>query len=199
MKPIRTVKYWAALAWLLAASLTACGSKPETTAKLAEETEALRADLKTLRTEFDVLSQVYSDRIMALEANDGVTAAALTIGEGYGAARTEIGAIFLVSWDDSKPQGDGTVASLQIGNPYSADFTGMTISASYYKGGDPNAKNLIDRFPKPAGKYETRSTENIKAGRWNRVSIRIPGVKPEEISRLEITLRPDVVSLIRPR
>jgi hypothetical protein len=128
---------------------------------------------------------------LRLSNSVGEQFAPVDLSGAYGTARTSVGTNFFVSWEDSKPQGDGTLVTLNIGNPYSAVFQGGTVRVQYLapaKGKDAIPTELT-------GEIRERYTEALIPGRWTPVRFRLPGVKPDQVGMLLVTLTPDVIQL----
>jgi hypothetical protein len=172
--------------------LTGCTDYTSEMNRLRDENAELRSSVDHLQTQMKVVTQ----QVFDLVADTGEAPAYVVLGSGYGFAKTHLGTTFLVSWEDSKPQGDGTLVVLDVGVPYSAAFGGVKLSVTHHKSDDSSATIPNVHFP-VAGQIDHRLTDRLLGGRWNRVSFRIPGVKPEDIGQLRISITPDVVFLAK--
>lgn len=179
---------------LLVVLLAACSNPTEPTGNLKSdlgamnvEVQALQAEVRAMQAETKELRQT----TLMLTNSVGEQFAPVDLSGAYGTARTTVGTIFFVSWTDSKPQGDGTLVTLNIGNPYAAVFHGGMVRIRYLapaKGKDAIPTELV-------GESRERYTEALIPGRWTPVRIRLPGVKPDQVGMLLVTLTPDVIQL----
>ena len=117
-------------------------------------------------------------------------------GHGYGATHASGTALtVMVMCEDVKNYLGGSSIKLQIGNPHSMGFSGMTYTLgtgadalSAYIALQDNSKNLTGRF-----------TEEFRSAYWTRVTVNVPKTKPEDARFVAISLGSDVVQLYNPK
>ena len=186
------------VATLAALGITACGNPLDTANKtqgLEEEVADLRMRLEAVEASgsidrLDERLATVETTLATHEVETGAHAAKyapLGLGAGYGVVDIRQGK-FLVSWEDSKPQGDGTLLMLDVGNTTSATWSDVKVKVNAFAAANESAEKPWDQFPKKLGEVESKSTTDLLPGRWSRISVRLPGVKPETISTLTVTI-----------
>jgi len=176
---------------LLVVLLAACSNPTEPTGNLKSDVGTLKYEVQALQAEVRAMQAELRQTSLRLTNSVGEQFAPVDLSGAYGTARTSVGTNFFVSWKDSKPQGDGTLVTLNIGNPYAAVFHGGVVRIQYLapaKGKDAIPTELV-------GETRDRYTEALIPGRWTPVRIRLPGVKPDQVGMLLVTLTPDVIQL----
>jgi hypothetical protein len=178
--------------------IIACSNPLDTANKtqgLEEEVADLRMRLEAVEASgsidrLDERLSTIETTLAAHEVETGAHAAKfaqLELGAGYGVVEIWQGK-FLVSWKDSKPQGDGTLLMFDVGNTTSASWSDVKVKVNAFAAANKSAEKPWDQFPKKLGEIESKSTADLLPGRWSRISVRLPGVKPETISTLTVTI-----------
>jgi hypothetical protein len=116
------------------------------------------------------------------------TSVRLTLGaDGYQAIRHHLGSATL-SLKEAKAHEKGTVITLEIGNPTSAQVVGVTMEIGYQ---DPS-DGSIER----SSKYDVKQT--LEAGKTTKVTLILEGVNPSAVSYIRVSdFQPKGIRLIK--
>lgn len=116
---------------------------------------------------------------------------------GYGVMETTHG-LLVVSLDDLASRADGSRVSLRFGNLTAATFSGGTIRITYgprFKPEEESASSWLDKLRV----QEMAIVDGIPAGAWTLLSAPLPGIKPDSIGHIEVTVEPTTISLLTAR
>jgi hypothetical protein len=112
-----------------------------------------------------------------------------TTDEGFSIIHTRFGAM-LVSMNGVEALGDGSRVTFNVGNISAAEFNGaeiaLTYSAATTDGSSPQFQNVSQKF-----------LGDLKPGRWNLVSVNVPGTPPDKLQHLRVGIKIDALSLAR--
>lgn len=148
------------------------------------ESQAARLDkLETQFTHLDIMSKVLEMQVDTLNlqaTNQSMTE--LTLDGGARPVEDWAGQL-IVNWEDVSAFGDGSRVSLSVGNPTLGTMEGLTIKAQW--NGDA------------ANNTEVKLADTLRAGYWNKVQFRLPGVKPDQIKTLSISITVNTVAFRR--
>jgi len=125
-----------------------------------------------------------------------------TSSKGFQRIDTSCGS-FMVSLIDVKPYSNGYKLILNIGNPYSARFSGLKLKAKW---GSPfNFKDAggdfstYEKWQKSLQEKETLFVIDIMPSTWNRVELILAPAKTEELGYIELSMSVDKIALLTRR
>lgn len=108
-------------------------------------------------------------------------------------------ASFAVSLSNLQAYGDGSRITVKVGNPNAATFNNVKLNVKYGPrwpdSSDPKFSEKAAEVEKQVRSKEITLTKNIVAGSWNPNPIVLPGIKPEVLGFLEISIITDTVFL----
>jgi hypothetical protein len=117
--------------------------------------------------------------------------------EGFQVADLGVGRV-MVSIEDVAAFADGSRVTLSIGNPNAATFVGVDAEVVYgpsvstvKKAEDYKAWNDAQKTVK------TSILDKLTPGRWNKVTMNLPGVAPTQLGRMVVTLSGSKVELYK--
>ncbi|MCS4236658.1 DUF3251 domain-containing protein [Stenotrophomonas sp. BIGb0135] len=168
----------------LAGCLSGAGDSAEIEAKLSEAERRI--------TELEGQSKSFETRLASQlqRERDGKAYLDPSGDGGYGVVHTELG-ILLVSMSSVSPKADGAEIVLKIGNLSAATFAGAEAEIGY------NVR--FDGSPDWADKTRTIKTKianPIRAASWNKMSTSLPGLRPDQLGFLSVTVTPNEVRLV---
>ena len=188
----------AALSVLMAGCQSASTNQTEL-AKLAglqEKVDALQQELATIRQQQKATSSEVFGLKFAVKSHDAASFDPIS-SPGYQLLDLGIGRV-MVSIEDIAPYADGARVKLAIGNPNSVTFDGAEGTVSYGTSSDVLSKGIdFETWEKGQKTIPISLPEPIMPARWNIATITLPGVKIEELGRLEITLKGNKVRLYK--
>jgi hypothetical protein len=112
---------------------------------------------------------------------------------GYTKLDTSV-APFLITFSGTSPNADGAKLELLIGNISTARFSGGSLTVTY----GPRAPTNQDEVPAWNAGLKTSTqpfATDLRAGTWNKVSIPLPGIKPDQLGHLRVSMDVDRVFL----
>jgi hypothetical protein len=118
--------------------------------------------------------------------------ASVQLDAGYGAAQAPFGLI-LVSWEGIKPQGNGAQVELNFGNTTTATISNIDFVVDWR----PDIKTPAAERKKLGGRVELSKPFNLQPGKWNRVTVQLPGAQADKVAYLHIGITNGVVSLYK--
>lgn len=173
-----------------------CGVLPE-----YKDIEALRTQLSSLEEQVSAQAIVIGTQAEQLAELDGrrqgsaATYASLDPAGSGGYAKVDTSvAPLLVSFVGTLPNADGTKLELVVGNLTSARFSGGSITVAYAKRAPENADDVAQWNNSIKRTTHTFITP-LLAGTWNKMAIPLPGIKPDELGHLVISMEVDTVYL----
>lgn len=177
-------------------ALGGCGVVPE-----HKDIDLLRMQLSSLEEQVSaqaVVIETQAEKLAELDGRPQGSASSYASLDpagsgGYAKLDTSV-APLLVSFVGTLPNADGTKLELMVGNLTSARFSGGSITVAYAKRPPENADEV------PAWNTSVkRSTQTfitpLLAGTWNKMAIPLPGIKPDELGHLVISMDVDTVYL----
>jgi outer membrane murein-binding lipoprotein Lpp len=164
--------------------LSGCAGRDELTAAqqqvadLKKASDALKADLAALRTEFDELKGEHAlEQIM----KDIDTEAFLNPGaEGYAVIQTDLGRM-TVKIQNIEPYANGSRVKLMFGNLTSATVNGAKATIEW---GSVTAKGMADNAT--AKQRKVTFNESLRAGAWTTVTVVLEGVPPTSLGFVRV-------------
>jgi len=105
--------------------------------------------------------------------------------EGFQRVDTSVGT-FTVVIEDVKPYADGVKVRLSVGN-----LTSATVSAGVVKvkWGQRRSKEIpYADWEKTLSETEQKITNDLRPATWNRVTLTLPGIPPEKLGYLEVSM-----------
>lgn len=156
------------------------------------EIERRLSSLETADKVHETLLNEYGPRLDALEEK-GLSSSEFaffrTTDEGFSIINTRFGPM-LVSMNGVEALGDGSRVTFNVGNISAAEFIGAEIELTYTsattEGSAPQLQNVSQKF-----------LGNLKPGRWNLVSVNVPGTPPDKLKHLRFGIKVDQLSLGR--
>jgi hypothetical protein len=118
--------------------------------------------------------------------------------EGYQRIDSSV-ASFAVSIGNLQPYGDGSKLTVKIGNPSAATFSNGKLNVKY----GPRYPELEDpKFAEKVAEIESKVrtkeialTKNIAGGSWNPNQVILPGIKPDALGYVQISIQTDTIHL----
>src|SRR5436190_14517820 len=111
--------------------------------------------------------------------------------KSFGSIYTSVGQLF-IGTVDAQPYLDGYKLALNIGNPTTAQFEGITLHVTW------GPKDLKGETPEErAASYKSttvRVNEPLLPGKWNRVEINAVPAKPEAVRNVHVMV--EVISVV---
>jgi hypothetical protein len=195
----------------LAIAVSACnagttGSAPTAPqADLSAKVTQMQVQIDSLRSQLESMqkTQLQADRqlftlSMTANADKSATFDPVT-DQGY--QRLDLGvAKVMVSISDIRPYADGVKVTLMIGNPNAVTFDGVDGSATYGPSlsSSPGSAASVAAVESAMAKQKTIKLslpDSLLPGRWNRVTLNLPGVKADDFGHLELSLSGNKVRL----
>lgn len=188
---------------MAAVTLSACGGGNDsaTQQKLSSlqlEMTSLKSDLATERQtqaqtatlQAQTASEVYK---MMFSGHDSAVFDPITT-QGY--QLLDVGIVrVMVSVESVTPYADGVKVVLFIGNPNAVTLSGLDGEIEY----GPSTASIKDGdfagWSAAQKKVTTDITATILPGRWNPVTVTLPGIKASDLGRISITLKGNNVIL----
>jgi hypothetical protein len=101
---------------------------------------------------------------------------------------------FAVSVNDIRAHADGARVRLDVGNLTTATYKGAVFSVKWGTRFDSTTMKYLEWWETVR---ETKHKANIdlRPGAWNKVTLTLPGVPPEKLGYLELSMETDVISL----
>jgi len=174
---------------VIAASLGSASCAPQVDSAVAGSASVtkLKADMALVEAR---VAELEASTRLSKVMEQGVSRAYLDpLSDGYSTARTGIGPL-LLSFSSSSPKADGTEIVLQVGNPTAASLAGAVFMVDYNVRQDTTSE-----WGASVKSTEYRSLNVIRAGSWNKVTIPLPGIKPDELGYLAISVVTNEVRL----
>ena len=183
-------------------TLSACGDAPGNRQKLANlqlEVDGLKSDLATERqtqtqtatSQAQTASAVYK---MLVNDHDSAVFDPIT-GQGY--QLLDVGIVrVLVSVKNVTPYADGVKVELLIGNPNAVTLSGLDGTIEYGPSSASIKNSDFAGWSAAQKKVATAITATILPGRWNPVTVTLPGIKTSDLGRISIMLKGNNVSLV---
>ena len=115
-------------------------------------------------------------------------------GQGY--ELLDVGIVrVMLSIENITPYADGVKVVMNIGNPNAVTLSGLDGEAQYGPSSAGIQNNDYAAWNALQKKAHLSIPDKIYPGRWNPVTITLPGIKPEQFGRLEISLSGNQVEL----
>jgi hypothetical protein len=147
--------------------------------------ERLRNDLLDLSVKLHFLEfKVESDESIIIEPTS----------KNFDIIKTRIGA-FLVKVISIAPYLNGYKIELNIGNIYTARFSGLSIKVKWGESYDEDRFSDHEKWEQSLNIKTFNFTEPIMAGKWNKIDFIIAPATAEQISFIELTLNTTEASL----
>ncbi|MGN6312627.1 MAG: hypothetical protein ACTHMO_02580 [Rhodanobacteraceae bacterium] len=181
--------------------LAACG----TSSDLEQRTTGLQLKITELQDQLNTLKgQVDSQQKANVNLSNAVFRMALkdhssasfdpVTGQGY--ELLDVGIVrVMVSIENITPYADGVKVVMNIGNPNAVTLSGLDGEAQYGPSSAGIQNNDYAAWEKLQKKVHLSIPDRIYPGRWNSVTVTLPGIKPEQFGRLEISLSGNQVEL----
>jgi len=161
----------------------------------------MKRQLEILREE---LNQVERNVALLKISRDEYNSAVIdpASGEGFIRLDSSVGS-FTLSIQDVKPHADGVKIRLEVGNLTSATVNGGTFKVKWGpRMPNPEDKDffaLHESWRKGLRETEHEFTDNLRPGAWNKVILTLPGIPPDELGYLEISIETNKISLLKPQ
>jgi hypothetical protein len=108
-------------------------------------------------------------------------------------------ASFAVAIKDLRPYGDGTKVIVNVGNPSAATFHGVKLYLEYGSKmpeiDDPEFDSKMEAVEANTKKKEQELLKPVLPGSWNPNEVTLPGIKPDQLSWINIKLSTDQIAL----
>lgn len=120
-------------------------------------------------------------------------------GEGFSRIDTSVGT-FAVSIQEVKPHADGVKVRLHIGNLTSAIVSGGTFKAKWgprmaKSEAENGATNYVE-WQKKLQEKESSFTEELRPGTWTSLTLKLPGIPPDQFGHLELSFDTSQIKLL---
>jgi hypothetical protein len=197
MYPIRT----AIVLTIVLGVLSACGTNSDLeqrTTGLQLKVTDLQDQLNTLKGQVDSQQKAnvnLSTAVFRMALKDHSTASFDPVtDQGY--ELLDVGIVrIMVAIENITPYGDGVKVVMNIGNPNAVTLSGLDGEAQYGPSSAGIQNNDYAAWEALQKKAHLSIPDRIYPGRWNSVTITLPGIKPEQFGRLEISLNGNQVEL----
>ena len=109
---------------------------------------------------------------------------------------------FAISIQDVKPHANGVKVRLHVGNLTTATINGGTLKVQYgpkYPPTEAGWSALAEYFKKnkdKIGEKDIKFLERLQPGVWNNVTVSLPGISPQELGRLTLSMEITQISMI---
>jgi hypothetical protein len=118
--------------------------------------------------------------------------------EGFHRIDSDV-ASFAVSIGNLQPYGDGSKLTVKIGNPSAATFSNSKLNVKYGpRYPDVDDPKFAEKFAEFESKVRTKEivlTKNVAGGSWNPNQIILPGIKPDALGYVEISIQTGAIHL----
>jgi Protein of unknown function (DUF3251) len=191
------------LVFIISTALVSCESPSQeqlssfesTITQLREQVGELEKQYGELQKELETqkITQQFLDHQYATASFDPAA------DQGFVRLDTELGP-FAVSLEDVRPFADGLRVRLHVGNLTSATIVGASLKAKWGPRLPQNATadfTHYEAWHSSLKEQEVRISKNLEPGRWNNVTLALPGTKPEDFGHLELSMETEQISLFR--
>lgn len=170
--------------------------------KLSNNSETLQRRVESLENQLSTLSSSFIQ--YKFDNNFSMVTIDPADGKKFKIIDTSLGRLF-ISLISASTNADGVVAHLNIGNPYVADISGITLEMEYGKRfiQDKNHTALsfddiknYDNWSKNLSKKTESIDTNLRAGRWTKVDIFLPNQSLENFGYLSIKMKTSEIQLL---
>jgi hypothetical protein len=172
---------------------TKTGPQEQKIGALENQVNAIQKELKDMRLQLLRLS-VKGDMYKSISID--------TSDKGFQRLDTSLGS-FLVSVNDVKPYSNGYKLVLNVGNPYSASFKGITIKAKWGPAFDSKVSESDEKYyenwQKSFREKEETMTDELKPGTWNVLTLILSPAKAEDLGLIELSMSVSQTSLMARR
>jgi hypothetical protein len=120
---------------------------------------------------------------------------------GFGRIDSSLGS-FAVTLGEVAAHADGVRVKLQVGNLTTGTVSGGKLKVKWGsrmpKPGGEDWTSKYDSWTKSLLQKEVSFTEELRPGRWNTVSLVLPGLPPEKFGYLEVRMETNQIGLLPP-
>lgn len=167
--------------------------------KLEMEVESLKKQLESQQAE---ITEVSRRRFMDILARDQYQSATFdpAANEIYSRVDTTVGP-FLMTVHAVSPNADGVKVILNLGNITTARYSGGKLHVKWAtREPDQKMENYSSAYTKWIGSIQEREitfTESLIPGRWNKVTVVLPGVQANKFGYLNVSMEVSQLQLMQ--